>query len=162
MSGHVPRRDLGRADGSLRSLLIKLKVERYLPVAEESFGAGNQRESIEERLEARLNRIEQEVLKENRWWRGGLIVALVFLALSILIAGHHRRPRPMGMPGWGGPAGMAYGGYGPYPPPPRPRFGWDGPCGRDAWGPPPWEGQPRQWGPPIPQGPQDQAPTPSR
>ena len=59
---------------------------------EEPTAGGNQKETAEARLETRLNRLEQEVLKENRWWRGGLIAALVLVALAILIAGHHRRP----------------------------------------------------------------------
>src|SRR5271170_5367701 len=105
-------------------------------VPEEPTSTGNQRETSQERLEARLNRLEQEVLKENRWWRGGLIAALVLIALAILTAGHHRRPERMSMsamggPGWAGPrwAGppMPFGGYGPYPPPPHPS--WGGPCG---------------------------------
>ena len=63
-------------------------------VPEETTGVENQKETAQERLEARLNRIEQEVLKENRWWRGGLIAALVmsiFLlpTLYVWIAGDH-------------------------------------------------------------------------
>jgi hypothetical protein len=64
------------------------------------------------------------------------------------------------MPGWGGPAGMAYGGYGPYAFPPRPDMGWGGPCRHGGWGPRPWDGPPRQWNGPSPQGPQDQPPPP--
>jgi hypothetical protein len=135
-------------------------------VPEETTGAGNQTETAQERLEARLNRIEQEVLKENRWWRGGLIAALVLVAVAIFTAGHHHHPErmamaSMGMPGWAGPEGMPYGGYGPYPPPPHPGFRWDGPCGREpgyGWGSGPWGGQPRQWGGPGPQAPQGQSP----
>src|SRR5580698_7371925 len=93
--------------------------------------------------------------------RGGLIAALVFIALSILISGHHHRPPPP-MPGWGGQAGMAYGGgYGPYPMP-RPDMGWGGPCRHGGWGPRPWDGPPRSWNGPSPQGPQDQPPPPGR
>jgi hypothetical protein len=125
-------------------------------VAEEPIVAGNQRETVD----ARLDRLEQEVLKENRWWRGGLIAALVLVALSILIAGHHHRPKRMAGPGWAGPPGMVYDGYGPYPPPPRPRFGWGDPYGPDCWGPRPWGGPPRQWNAPSTQGPQDQPPPP--
>ena len=124
---------------------------------EEPTGGGNQKETAEERLETRLNRLEQEVLKENRWWRGGLIGAFVLVALAILIAGHHRRPErmamaPMGMAGWAGSAGMPYGGYGP-PCGPAPEYGW---------GPRPWGGQPREWGVPNPQVPQGQPPPPNR
>src|ERR1700730_17879037 len=98
-------------------------------VPEETTGAGNQKETAQERLEARLNRIEQEVLEENRWWRGGLIAALVMVGLAIFTVAHHHHPErmAMGMPGWAGSGGMPYGGYGPYPPPPHP--GWGGQCG---------------------------------
>src|SRR5208282_5479410 len=90
------------------------------------------------RLERRIESIEFATQRENRWWRGGLIAALVLVALSILIAGHHRRPKAIaqmgGMAGW--PGGMPYGGYGPY-------LGLSGPCGPGAqygWGPGPWSG----------------------
>lgn len=111
----------------------------------------------QERLETRLHRLEQEIIKENRWWRGGLIAALVLIALAIFTSGHHRRPErgfmaAMGGFGWAGPGGMP--GYGPYPPPPHPGFGWGGPCGPGpgnmAWGPKPWSGQPREWNGPGP------------
>jgi len=133
-------------------------------VPEEPTGAGNQRETTQQRLEARLNRLELEVLKENRWWRGGLIAALVLLALAILVGGHHHRRERMfmagtGMSGWAGPEGMP--GYGPYPPPPHPGFGWGGPCGPAygyGWGPGPWGGQPRHWGTPGPQAPEGPPP----
>jgi hypothetical protein len=132
---------------------------------EQTGGGGNQSETSQERLEARLNRFEQDLLKENRWWRGGLIAALVFVALAILVAGHrhHRRPERMAQmgTGWAGSAGMPYGDYGPYPPPPHPGFGWGGPCGPASgygWGPGQWGGQPRQWGAPGPQAPQGQPP----
>src|SRR5271170_5663557 len=130
-------------------------------VPEEPTSTGNQRETSQERLEARLHRLEQEILRENRWWRGGLIAALVLIALAILAAGHHRRPElrfasmmggPMGGPGWAGPGGMPFGDYWPYPPPPHP--GWGGPCGPGAgnmpWGSGPWDGQSRQWSVPGP------------
>ena len=87
-----------------------------------------------ETLQRRLDRLEQEYMRENRWWRGGLIGALVLLAIVILIGSfHHRPPRPpgfgpmamagpMGMPGpmamgMQGPM-MNYPSYGPPPPPP--------------------------------------------
>jgi hypothetical protein len=124
----------------------------------------NQTETVEERFERRLHHIEQEVLRENRWWRGGLIAALVLLAFSMLVAGHHRHRQPprmaMGMAAQGM---MPYGGYGPYPP--RPGFGWGGPCGPApgyGWGPGQWGGQPRQWGGPGPQTAPDQAPQPDQ
>lgn len=48
----------------------------------------------EEPLDRRIERLE----RENRWWRGGLIAALVFMGLMILgglmilaAGGHHRR-----------------------------------------------------------------------
>jgi hypothetical protein len=129
----------------------------------------------QERLETRLNRLEQEVLRENRWWRGGLIAALVLVALAILVNGHHhRRGRmfmaTMGMPGWAGAGPEGMPGYGPYPPPPHPGFGWGGPCGPapgsmgwgpGPWGPGAWNDQPRRWGSPGPQAPQG-APQPNR
>src|ERR1700730_12865936 len=93
-------------------------------VPEETTGAGNQTETAQERLEARLNRIEQEVLKENRWWRGGLIAALVLVALAIFTAGHHHHHERMAMAaGWAGSEGMPYGGHRPYPPPAHSRIG---------------------------------------
>ena len=86
---------------------------------EESTGSQSPpNDGAHERVERRLDRIEIEIQRENRWWRGGLIAALVLLALAILVAGHHRRPRgmgPMGPAGWG--ARMPYGEFGGYPPP---------------------------------------------
>jgi hypothetical protein len=74
----------------------------------------------EELLERRLERLE----RENRWWRGGLIAALVLIGLMIVVPScRHRRHidvtvtvRPLALrrPYWG------YGA-GPYPPP-----GWGG------------------------------------
>jgi len=108
---------------------------------EEPTTAGPLRES-QELLAGRLDRLEREVLRENRWWRGGLIAALVLLALSLLIAGHHRHHRrpnrpegpaamaPMGPPGWAGPPGMPCGQFGPYAPPPP----WGCPCGCEGRG----------------------------
>src|SRR5208337_811749 len=103
---------------------------------EEPSTGGPQREG-QEPLASRLDRLEREVLRENRWWRGGLIAALVLLALSVLIAGHHRHHRrpnptegpeamaPMGVPGWAGAPRMPCGQFGQYAPPPP----WGGPCG---------------------------------
>ncbi len=95
---------------------------------EEGSGTGGSHSEAQERLEKRLDRIELEILRENRWWRGGLIAALVLMALAILVAGHHRRRHemaPMGPAGWG--QGTRYGQFGPYPPPWA--FGGRGGCG---------------------------------
>ena len=118
-------------------------------VPEETTGAGSMGDRPDE-LGRRLDRIERELIRENRWWRGGLIAALVLVALSIFAAAHHRYRRPgpgMGPMMMGGPMGPMMGGpmggpmgmqmwrgapnmwgmtpgYGPYPPPPR-----DGGCG---------------------------------
>jgi len=103
-------------------------------VAEEGSGGASHNEGSQERLERRLDRIEQELIRENRWWRGGLIAALVLVALAILVAGHHRR-RPememggMGMAPWA--ARMQGGGqFGPYPGPPP--WGHHRDCGCDG------------------------------
>ena len=123
-----------------------------------------------EALVSRLDRIEREALRENRWWRGGLIAALVLLALSLFFAGHrrHRHPPgppppmafgPMYQPGWQG--GMPYGQFRPYDPPPwafGPRGQWG--CGPGSFGGQrfhrfgfqPWDGNGEQ-PPPPPQGP---------
>jgi len=70
-------------------------------------------------------RVSRLLSNEERLWRGGLIAALLFLAISILASGHRHRPPPpfmgpMAMAGgWGGPfnpAGpMMFAS--PYPPP---------------------------------------------
>ena len=104
---------------------------------EESAGSqsgGTHNDGAQERLERRLDRIEIEILRENRWWRGGLIAALVLLALSVLIVGHHRRRRdmgPMGPAGWG--ARMPYGQFGGGYPPPWAFHGHGG-CGCEGEG----------------------------
>jgi hypothetical protein len=56
-------------------------------------------------------------LMERRLWGGGLIAALVFIGIAILVAGHHRhRVVIMGPPqGWGM---QMRPGFGPPPPPP--------------------------------------------
>jgi hypothetical protein len=92
-----------------------------------------------ETLQRRLDRIEHEYIQENRWWRGGLIGALVLLAIVILIgAFHHPRPpqgfRMMAMQGPMGAAGpmamqgpmdfRGYPGYWPPPPPPPWVYGY--------------------------------------
>jgi hypothetical protein len=90
------------------------------------------------RLERRLEHLEMTAERENRWWRAGLIAALVLIALSILIAGHHRHHPPpmrgmggpMGMQGWDGPRMMPYG------PPPPPYWGYGYGQGRGFDGPP--------------------------
>jgi len=127
-------------------------------VPEESSVPGNQWEGERARLEARLDRLEQEVLKENRWWRGGLIAAIVLLAFAMLIGHHrHRPPRMPPMGPMGMAQGMPYGGYGMYPPPPRSGYGWGGPCGGPGYGGNrrPWDGGPGRWNGPGPQGPQE-------
>jgi hypothetical protein len=62
--------------------------------------------SPEELLYRRIEHLE----RENRWWRAGLIAALVFIGLMVLVAGHHRRridvvvtmpPWAMRRPYWG-------------------------------------------------------------
>jgi hypothetical protein len=144
-------------------------------VPEEMSSAGSPSEETEY-VKKRLERLEHEILRENRWWRGGLIAALVLVALSIFAAGRHRHrygpgpgmgpvaSAPMGMPGWGGAPNMPYWQYGPYPPPPPWAHAWGGPCGcgeyhghgergyrrhGDAWGPGPW-GRPGSEEPPPP------------
>jgi len=75
------------------------------------------------KLEDRLERLEREAMRENRYWKGGLIGALLLIAIALFTSGHHhRRERPE----------FARGGqYGmPYPP----QFGYMrggpwGPCG---------------------------------
>jgi hypothetical protein len=98
-----------------------------------------------EALQRRLDRIEQEYMRENRWWRGGLIGALVVLAIVILIGAFHHRPPPrdLGAMAIQGPVflqgRMGYPGYWPPPPPPwayygfGPGYGPDGECDRHGW-----------------------------
>jgi hypothetical protein len=89
---------------------------------EEPTSAGSPR--YDEALDRRIEHLE----RENRWWRGALIAALVFIGLMIVAASHHRRPIDvvvtvppwvLRMPRWG------YG-PGPYSPPPRGWGGWGG------------------------------------
>ncbi|MGO9452778.1 MAG: hypothetical protein ACLQDV_17340 [Candidatus Binataceae bacterium] len=116
---------------------------------EESTGTPGPNDNALGRLERRIESLEFATQRENRWWRGGLIAALVLVALSILIAGHHRHHYPppmMGMRGWQGPRMMPYGpppysGYGPGGGYYGPRGGWqyrqwNGP-GPEAQPPPP-------------------------
>jgi hypothetical protein len=119
-------------------------------------GTSNQNDDAVRRLERRIESLEYAAQHENKWWRGGLIAALVLVALSILIAGHHRHHRlPRGM--MAGMAGMGMMGscqgprlmpYAPPPPPPNwgygPGGGYYGP--QQGW-------QPRQWNGPGPDGP---------
>ena len=99
----------------------------------------------EELLYRRIEHLESE----NRWWRGGLIAALVFIGLMILAAGHHRRhiEVEVTVPPWA--LRRPYWGYGPgrYPSSPP---GWGG-YGGDAR---PGAGVPG--GGPNPGGPQSQ------
>jgi hypothetical protein len=83
------------------------------------------------RFEDRLERLERDAMRENRYWKGGLIGVLLLIAIALFThGGHHRRERP----------DFARGGrYGmPYPP----QFGYMaggpwGPCaGRGAWSAP--------------------------
>ncbi len=124
---------------------------------EESGNPPNQHDETLRRLERRIESLEYAADRENKWWRGGLIAALVLVALSILIAGHHRHHRPpmmvmrdgMGMQGWGGPRMMPYG-----PPPPPPYWGYGygpgpGMGGRQGWQHRQWDG-PGSDGPPLP------------
>lgn len=105
-------------------------------MAEETGAAGGGREN--DYISRRLDRIEQKLMWEDRWWRGGLIAALLFIGIAILVGAHHRHRRPPFPPPW-----MAYGPAGQFPPPPM-AWGWNGPYG---WGPGPWSGG-RQQGPP--------------
>jgi hypothetical protein len=112
--------------------------------------------SSAETLQRRLDRLEQDYMRENRWWRGGLITALVALAIVILVGAFHHRPLPpelglMAMRGpmsMAGPMGMqgpmdyrAYPGYWPPPPPPPWAYGYGpgygygsgGGCDRHGW-----------------------------
>jgi len=86
-------------------------------------------------------------LMERRLWRGGLIAALVFIGIAILVAGHHRRRVVVIAPpqGWGM---HMRPGCGPPPPPP-----WGGPGEYfwRGWGPGPGSGNdygPAPYGPP--------------
>lgn len=124
-------------------------------MAEESANTPGQNDDALRRLERRIEILEIAALRENRWWRGGLIAALVLVAFSILIAGHHRhRPRQpmMSMQGWRGPGpGMM-----PYGPPPPPY--WWGPGQGGGYGPPQgwryrqWNGPGPESAPPPPKG----------
>jgi hypothetical protein len=109
---------------------------------EETGAAGSGRE--EDYISRRLDRLEQKLMWEDRWWRGGLIAALFFIGIAILVAGHHHRRPPM--PPW-----MAYGQAGMFPPPPMPwEMGRPGGYGAYGWGPGPWgERQPPPPPPPA-------------
>jgi hypothetical protein len=129
-------------------------------VPEESINTPGPNDEAIRRLERRIESLEYAAQQENRWWRGGLIAALVLVALSILIAGHHRRHRPppvgpMGPMGQMGQMGMMGGWqrqrmmpYGPPPPPPNWGYGPGrnyGPSDRwnhRYWDAPESEGQP--------------------
>jgi hypothetical protein len=128
-------------------------------VPEESIGTPGPNDDAIRRLERRLEAFELAAQTENRWWRGGLIAALVLIALSILVAAHHRHRRPhmeMGA-GWQGQRMMPYG------PPPPPNWGYgSGPQGGYGgyYGPPPWAGHHHHddGGPGGPDGEQPDAP----
>jgi hypothetical protein len=112
-------------------------------MAEESTSTPSPNDDALGRIERRIESLEFATQRENRWWRGGLIAALVLVALSILIAGHHRYKYPpmMETRGCEGARMMPYG------PPPPPYWGY-GPGG-GYYGPP--EGGPRQWNGPGPE-----------
>ena len=124
-------------------------------MAEESFSSSNPPnppnppgpgDETLRRLERRIEYLEHAIQQENKWWRGGLIATLIFLALAILIAGHHRNRRPpMGM--MAGCRGMRMMPYGP-PPPPDWGYGQGG-----GWGPPPHGWRYHQWNGPGSDGP---------
>ena len=89
-------------------------------------GAGDRPEDFARRLD----RIEREFLRESRWWRGGLIAALLLIAIAIFAAGHHRRHR--GRPGMGMPGPMMGMGM-PGPGPNMPFGAWAPPrCGHEC------------------------------
>lgn len=96
----------------------------------------------EDYINRRLDRLEQKLMWEDRWWRGGLIAALFFIGIAILVAGHHHRRPPW--PPW-----MVYGPAVQYPPPPW-GMGLPGGCGGYGAGPGPWGGGRQQMPPPPP------------
>jgi hypothetical protein len=110
---------------------------------EEAGAAGNQGDEINRRLD----RIEQKLAWENRWWQGGLIAALVFIGIAILIAGHHHRWRPS-VPPW-----VAGWSAGRVPPPPPLGWGPPGGYGPYGWGPGPYGGGRPPTVPPAPEAP---------
>ncbi len=126
---------------------------------EESGNPPNHNDDAVRRLERRIESLEYAAQHENKYWRGGLIAALVLVALSILIAGHHRHHRPpMGMMGNMGMMGMKGSCEGPrmmpYGPPPPPYWGYGpGPGwgGSQGWHHRQWDG-PGADGPPPPKG----------
>ena len=97
----------------------------------EETGGPGQPQDGHDALVRRIEHLEQEILRENRWWRGGLIAVLFLLVLAIFFGGHHRHhhrpgPPPMAAGPMGGPGcqgGMGYGPYRPYGPPPPWAFG---------------------------------------
>ncbi len=105
---------------------------------EETNGAENRR------IEDRLERLEREAMRENRYWKGGLIGSLLLIAIALFVGGgRHRHQRPE----------FARGGRYAMPYPPQfgmmagPMAGPMGPCGgrnfaRDFDRPRPWEMHP--------------------
>ncbi len=120
---------------------------------EESTSTMGQSDDALGRLERRIESLEFATQRENRWWRGGLIAALVLVALSILIAGHHRRHYPLWMMGTRGGGGARMIPYGP-PPPPYwgygPGSGYYGPS--EGWRYRQWNGPGPATQPPPPKG----------
>jgi hypothetical protein len=89
--------------------------------------------------------------RENRWWRGGLIAALVFIGLMVLAGGRHRRHIDVVVTVPPGALRRPYWGYhtAPYPPPPG---GWGGFGGGARPGPEMPGGGPNPRGPQPPPG----------
>ncbi|MGA2410963.1 MAG: hypothetical protein ABSG46_11325 [Candidatus Binataceae bacterium] len=115
-------------------------------MAEENSSTTTETTANRETLERRLDRLEQEYLRENRWWRGGLIGALVLVAIAIMVSGFHHRPPPRGFGpmAMDGPMAMARPmGY--PPPPPYWGYGWGYGCDRQCV---PGEWRWRPWGGP--------------
>jgi hypothetical protein len=119
-----------------------MMAEEPTRVPEEATSVGGQRPV--EPFDRRIEQLE----RENRWWRGDLIAALVFIGLMLLAGGRHRRRIDVvvTVPPWA--LRMPYWGYGPVPYSSPPR-GWGGFGGGS--------GRPRPevpGGGPNPQGPQ--------
>jgi hypothetical protein len=94
----------------------------------EETAAGSERG---DEISRRLDRLEHKLAREDRWWRGGKIAALVFIGLCILAAGHRHRPRRPPMPPW-----IAFGEPGRFAPPPPGYWGQPGAYGYYGWGQP--------------------------
>jgi hypothetical protein len=93
----------------------------------------------------RLQALIESYSGENRWWRAGLIAALLLVAMAFLIGGNLRAspdpgPGPGGVYfGYGAPQfsrgpGAPYMQFMPLPPPPRPGLQSFGGCGPERGG----------------------------